>query len=81
MSKFEKAIAKLHQNPQNVSFGEIDRILLRLGFEKRQKGSHAVYTREGSYPITIPFKKPFILPVYVKKVLQIIEEVQNEIDE
>lgn len=36
MSKREKAIAKLRQNPKNVRFEEIETILNRLGFVKRQ---------------------------------------------
>jgi hypothetical protein len=42
MSRFEKAIQRLRQNPKNVKFEQIENILLRLGFEKRHtSGSHA----------------------------------------
>jgi hypothetical protein len=39
MSKKEKALAKLRQNPKHVRFEEIEKILLRLGFKKRQDGT------------------------------------------
>lgn len=78
MSRAKKAITRLRENPRNVRFEEIDTILGRLGFEKRQKGSHAVYTLKGMPPITIPFRKPFILPAYVKQVLQIIDELDDD---
>lgn len=78
MSRQEKLLARIRQNPKNVRFEEIDNLLLRLGFDKRQKGSHAFYSFRGKYPITIPFRKPFILPVYVKNVLKIIDELELE---
>ncbi|MEW5871293.1 MAG: type II toxin-antitoxin system HicA family toxin [Chloroflexota bacterium] len=74
MSKHAKSLARLRQNPNSVRFEEIDKILLDLGYDKRQRGSHAIYTRQGSPPITIPFRKLFILPVYVKQVIRIIDQ-------
>ena len=78
MSKKEKIIQKLRQNPQNVRFKEIDSLLCSLGFKKRQRGtSHVIYTIPGKYPLSIPFRKPFILPVYVKQVLQLLDELND----
>lgn len=48
MSKFEKVLEKINNNPKSVSFKEIDKILLYYGFEKRQpkKGScHYIYKK------------------------------------
>lgn len=76
MSKYKKIIQKLHRNPKNVRFEEIDTLLCGLGFEKRQRGtSHVTYTIPGKPPLTIPFRKPFILPVYVKQILQFLDEM------
>ncbi len=81
MSKQDKLIQKLRQNPKNVRFEEIDTLLGGLGFEKRQRGtSHAVYTISGQRPLTIPFRTPFILPVYVKQVLQVLDELDDVVD-
>ncbi len=75
MGKKEKLLQKIRQNPKNVRFEDIDKLLLSLGFEKRQRGSHATYVLKEQGRITIPFRKPFILPVYVKEVLKLLEEL------
>ena len=77
MTKREKQIERLRQNPKTVRFEEIDVILLGLGFEKRQRGtSHAVYTL-GNQRLTVPFRKPFIKPVYVKLILDVLDELKD----
>jgi predicted RNA binding protein YcfA (HicA-like mRNA interferase family) len=80
MGKKEKLLERFHQNPRNVRFEEIDKLLLSLGFEKRQKGSHATYILKGQGRITIPFRKPFILPVYVKEVLNLLDQIEYDDD-
>ena len=75
MSKADKRIQKLRQNPKNVRFEEVDKLLRSLGFEKRQRGSHATYILKGRGRITVPFKKPFILPIYVKEILNLLDEI------
>ncbi|OQA40259.1 MAG: hypothetical protein BWY52_02915 [Chloroflexi bacterium ADurb.Bin325] len=81
MATHDKLIAKWRNNPRDVRFEEIDRVLLRVGFTKRQRGtSHAVYTKD-AYRLTIPFRQPHILPVYVRQVLQVLDELQELRDE
>ena len=75
MVRKEKLIEKLRRNPKNVRFKDIDKLLLSLGFEKRQRGSHATYILKEQGRITVPFRKPFILPVYVKEVLTLLDEL------
>jgi predicted RNA binding protein YcfA (HicA-like mRNA interferase family) len=75
MVRKEKLLEKIRQNPKNVRFQDIDKLLLSLGFEKRQRGSHATYVLKGQGRITIPFRKPFILPVYVKEMLKLLDEL------
>ena len=77
MAKREKLIQRFRNNDKNVRFEEINGLLIDLGFDKKSSGSHFVYKLSG-YIITIPFREPFILPVYVKKVLQIIDELQSD---
>ena len=74
MSKRDKAIERMRQNSKAVRFDDVDSLLLSRGFEKRQKGSHATYSMDKNI-LTIPFLKPFILPVYVKNVLQLLDEI------
>jgi predicted RNA binding protein YcfA (HicA-like mRNA interferase family) len=55
-------------------------ILQRLGFSKRQEStSHAVFTR-GEYRITIPFHQPFVKPIYIKLMLEMIDGIQEQED-
>jgi predicted RNA binding protein YcfA (HicA-like mRNA interferase family) len=74
MTRREKLLERFRKNDKNVRFDEIDRLLIGLGFERRSSGSHFVYRME-KIQITIPQRKPFILPVYVKNVLRIIDEL------
>jgi len=79
MTKREKRIKKLFQNPKTVPFKELDRVLKGSGFSLRQPGSggsHYVYTR-GNIQISVPFRRPFVKEVYVKRVLELLGE-ENE---
>jgi predicted RNA binding protein YcfA (HicA-like mRNA interferase family) len=75
MSKFEKRLQRLRQNPKHVRYEEIESILLHLGFEKRQQGSHTTFTLPGQSPLTVPVKKPFVKPTYVKLLLEQLVEM------
>ena len=80
MSRRDKAIERWGNNPKSVRFEDVDALLLHLGFTKRQGGtSHAVYTL-GAHRITIPYRRPFILPVYVKALLQLLDEMDQDED-
>jgi predicted RNA binding protein YcfA (HicA-like mRNA interferase family) len=75
MSQKEKLLAKLRQNPKNIRPEELEQILLWFGFAKREgKGSHTVYKR-GEYRLTVPYKKPFLKPIYIKLALEILDEL------
>lgn len=87
MSKSEKALLKIRQNPKSVRFEELDKVLGLYGFERRQskKGtSHYVYTLKSGhkfYRVTIPFKRPFVKEVYIQQTLEIIDEVEENKDQ
>ncbi len=79
MLKREKRVRKLFQNPKTVSFKELDQILRSFGFDERQPGSgssHHIYTK-GEIQISVPFRRPFVKEVYVKRVLELIG-VEND---
>jgi hypothetical protein len=83
MSKKEKAILKLRQNPKHVRFEDVEIILFRLGFEKRQDGtSHAIFTLD-DHRIQVPKRKPFVKPIYVKLLLEELDKIQelNDLEE
>ena len=76
MSKREKLLAKIKNNPNNVRFETIQDILLFFGFKERQPSSgssHYTYTYKSTI-ITIPRHKP-LKKVYVTRVIQILEEL------
>jgi len=83
MSKKEKQLQKIRQNPQNVRFEDLDSLLQECGFSCRQPhggSSHYVYvleTEQQTYQITVPYKRPFVKRVYVKHVLSIIDELNR----
>ena len=80
MSKKEKALARIRQNPKHVRFEDLENILLNLGFIKRQsKGSHRTFTL-GRHIIRIPVNKPFLKQIYVKLALRVLDEIE-ELDE
>ncbi len=80
MSKKEKLIQKLRNNPTNVRFETLQSLLLYYGFiERTPKGGSSHYTYIfKQYIITIPKHKP-VKSIYVKKVLSILEDL-NLID-
>jgi len=77
MTKKEKALARIRQNPKHVRFEELETILLRLGFEKRQDGtSHAIFILDG-HIINVPKRKPFVKPFYVGLVLKALDAISE----
>lgn len=81
MSKLEKLLQKIKNNPKQVRFEELDKILIRAGFERRSpKGgsSHYTYTK-GEKLLTVPYKKPHIKAVYVERAIRLLEgEMDDE---
>ncbi|EGD52323.1 HicA toxin of toxin-antitoxin [Thermoanaerobacter thermohydrosulfuricus] len=77
MSQIKKLYKKIKENPKNVRFEEIDKILKYFGFEAREPGSgssHITYSHADLEDIlTIPKGRPHIKAVYVKKALKLIE--------
>ena len=61
-----------------MRFEELEAILLRLGFQKRQDGtSHAMYIL-GKDIVNVPKRRPFVKPTYVELVLKVLEEMKEE---
>jgi len=73
MSKKEKLIEAIKNNPKNVRFEDLKKILESIGYTAvNNGGSHYVFTKVNSISLTIPYKKP-VKVVYVKQVIKIIE--------
>lgn len=80
MAKHKKRLAKIRQNPKNVRFEVLDRVLRDYGFERRQPrgGSSHYFYFLSEHRLTIPLKRPFVKTVYVKRALSILEEIDRE---
>jgi len=75
MPSVEKLIEKMKRQPNGISIDEINKVLNHFDFKcKRQKGSHRTYRNDHGGILVIPVRKPTIKPVYVKNVLEKIEE-------
>lgn len=83
MSKIQKLYEKIKNNPKDVSFEEINKLLVNVaGFSRRNgsRASHFIYLHpelkgiEGF--VNIPRDKP-IKEVYIKKALKAYEKVMK----
>jgi hypothetical protein len=75
LSKLQKLLLRIKNNPKTVSFDNIDRLLRLAGFEVRQPGggsSHYFY-RKNEKCISVPYKRPFVREHYVKRVIELLE--------
>jgi hypothetical protein len=86
-SRRQKLRAKIEQNPRNVRFEDLEKLLLAYGFTVRQPrsgSSHHYFQlrneQETLIQFTIPFKRPHIKPVYVKLVLEALDTYFPELD-
>jgi predicted RNA binding protein YcfA (HicA-like mRNA interferase family) len=81
VTKREKRLQKIRQNPKNVSFEDLQQVLQDHGFIlDRVVGSHHTFigtVDDQPLSITIPAKHP-LKRVYVKMALALIDEVRAE---
>jgi predicted RNA binding protein YcfA (HicA-like mRNA interferase family) len=78
MSRREKLLAKIRNNPKGVRFEDLTKLLEWYGFElKRVKGSHYGYIC-GSYNLTVPKRSPHLHSYIVKDALKILDELLEE---
>ncbi len=81
MSKREKRLQKLRQNPQNVSMDELEQVLNDYGiYRDHATGSHHIfrYNLNGKRnALSIPYARP-IKSKYVKDAIDIIDQVREE---
>lgn len=80
MTKKDKRVQKIFRNPKNVSFKELDLVLKDFGFEVRQPksgSSHFIYYKD-EFQITVPFKRPFVKEVYIKRIQELVGDLKDE---
>lgn len=76
MSKSEKFLEKIRNNPKAVPFDDLDKMLRSRGFVRRQprSGSSHYYYTYGVLTLSVPHKRPYVGEIYVKQALALIEQ-------
>ena len=80
MTQREKLRRRIEQNPNAVRFEDLDRLVQAYGFQVRQPrggSSHHFYKR-GRATISIPRRRPHLLPIYVRQALAAIDRAEEE---
>jgi predicted RNA binding protein YcfA (HicA-like mRNA interferase family) len=78
MSRREKLLAKIKNNPKGVRFEDLTKLLEWYGFElKRVRGSHHAYMC-GSYNLIVPKRSPHMHSYIVKDALKILDELLED---
>nr|WP_233424347.1 type II toxin-antitoxin system HicA family toxin [Pseudanabaena biceps] len=73
MGKKEKLLELLRNSPNNVTFGDIRKLLELEGFDlDRITGSHHIFKRD-EIVLVIPVHNNRVKSVYVKRVVELIE--------
>ena len=76
MSKLEKLLQRIKNNPKTVRFEEIEKILLRNDFNESQSGggsSHYIF-KKGDTSVTIPRHGKFVKEIYIEQAIAALEE-------
>ncbi|WP_206811107.1 type II toxin-antitoxin system HicA family toxin [Paradesulfitobacterium ferrireducens] len=80
MTKFDKLYAQIVNNPRDVKFEDLDKLLMRYGFERRQPrrgSSHYNYSHPDlAEVITIPFNRP-VKAVYVIQAIEALRKLER----
>lgn len=80
MSELEKLLVKILRGTSdtNIQFDALCRLLVKLGFDERIKGSHHIYSRQGVEEILNlqPRKGGKAKPYQVKQVRNVIVKYQ-----
>ncbi len=78
MSKKDKRLKKIGNNPKTVSFSDLVSVLTDYGFNLVSvTGTHHTY-KVGSHRITVPYRRPFVKEHYVKAALEMFEAIDEE---
>ena len=80
MTKLEKLRKRIEEAPKQVRFENLDQLLRACGFEvrhPRRGGSHHYYSK-GRINISVPKRRPHVLPVYVRLALKAIDQAREE---
>ncbi len=76
MSKADKTILKMLDNPRDWIIDSLENFAKRLGIQVRKSGgSHVVFMHEDSdLVVTVPSRRP-IKPVYIQQFLALLDDL------
>lgn len=79
MTKMDKTLEKMKNNPRDWQMGDLEVIASRFGITvRRGKGSHVSFTHPKWVEIiTIPAHRP-VKPIYIKKFVSLIDKLKEE---
>ncbi len=84
MTKKDKLIKAMHNNPKDIPFHKIESLLLYYGCQVRQPrggSSHYIFSHQAlDYCLTIPKNRP-VKAHYVKNALKMIEDIKDALHE
>jgi hypothetical protein len=80
MTQRDKLRRRIEQNLKAVRFEDLDQLLQASGFQVRQPhgGSSHYFYKRGRVTISIPRRRPHLLPAYVKQALSAIDRAEEE---
>lgn len=74
MSRKDKLIKSMQNNPKDVNFDDLKKVLLDYGYEvENTGGSHWIFRKENFETQVVPRKKP-VKAIYVIRALKAIGE-------
>ncbi|MEO8231031.1 MAG: type II toxin-antitoxin system HicA family toxin [Ignavibacteriota bacterium] len=77
MTKKDKLFERIKNNPRNVRFSDLRSLLKEENFFlERITGSHHIFKRN-DYIFVIPVHNDRVKTVYVKKVIELIEDLRK----
>lgn len=80
MTRAEKLLARMRNNPRDWSIAEMNTLAQRYGVDWRQPGtSHVTFSYPGRPPLTVPAHKP-IKPIYVMRFVDLLETIGERND-
>jgi len=80
MTAAAKILGRMRNNPKGWRIDDLKSVAARYDIEYRQPGtSHITFRHPSGAKLTVPARKP-IKPIYVKKFLELIDEVTHEKD-
>ncbi len=78
MSRREKLFDKLRNSPHNATFADVRNLLQQQGFSlERVAGSRHVFKR-GEIAFVIPVHRNQVKSVYIKRVIELLEQSDYE---